>query len=64
MSHGATGVGAVMDNVLMRHSPLPLPAGVQPRTTVLTSVDSVDTVDTVDSVDIATNAVHTLCVRA
>ena len=60
MSHGAAGAGAVMDNVLMRHSPLPLPAGVQPRT-VLTSVD---TVDSVDIVDIATNAVHTQSVCA
>ena len=63
MSHGAAGAGAVMDNVLMRHSPLPLPAGVQPRT-VLTSVDTVDTVDSVDTVDIATNTVHSPSVCA
>ena len=57
MSHGAAGAGAVMDNVLMRHSPLPLPAGVQPRT-VLTSVDTVDIVDT------ATYTVHSPSVCA
>ena len=60
MSHGAAGAGAVMDNVLMRHSPLPLPAGVQPRTVLA----SVDTVDIVDSVYIATNTVQSPSVCA